>query len=56
MFLELQAKDYFRYENLSLEAKAGIRVQVELVSNRYEYGFPSPTGEEISRDVFGQVT
>jgi diguanylate cyclase (GGDEF)-like protein/PAS domain S-box-containing protein len=36
MLLELQAEDYVRYEDLSLETKAGVRVQVEFVSNRYE--------------------
>jgi PAS domain S-box-containing protein len=32
---ELQAKGYIRYENLPLETKGGLRVEVEVVANTY---------------------
>lgn len=36
MFLELQTNDYVRYEDLPLKTKAGIKVEVEFVSNAYD--------------------
>jgi PAS domain S-box-containing protein len=34
-FLELQAKDYIRYDDLALETRDGRRIEVEFVSNAY---------------------
>jgi diguanylate cyclase (GGDEF)-like protein/PAS domain S-box-containing protein len=34
-FLELQSTEYIRYENLPLETKAGLLIEVEFVSNVY---------------------
>jgi len=36
MFLELQANDYVRYEDLPLKTKSGVTVEVEFVSNAYD--------------------
>lgn len=36
MFKELQEKGYVRYDDLPLKTKAGIRIQVEFVSNSYD--------------------
>ena len=37
-FLELQAKDYIRYDDLALETRDGRRIEVEFVSNAYMVG------------------
>ena len=36
LFLELQANDYIRYEDLPLKTKSGAMVEVEFVSNAYD--------------------
>lgn len=35
-FLELQKNKYIRYENLPLETAAGLKIEVEFISNAYE--------------------
>jgi len=37
-FLQLQAQDYIRYEDLPLESKDGKRLEVEFISNVYQAG------------------
>jgi diguanylate cyclase (GGDEF)-like protein/PAS domain S-box-containing protein len=36
MFVELQTEGYVRYDDLPLKTKAGVRIQVEFVSNTYD--------------------
>jgi PAS domain S-box-containing protein len=36
LFLELQANDYIRYEDLPLKTKSGAMVEVEFISNAYD--------------------